>query len=49
MASMAAIGHYSIYGELLQSPVDGPGFADGESVGGGENRALEDKIERLWG
>ena len=28
MASMATMDYYSIYGALLQTPVEGPGFAD---------------------
>ena len=26
--SMASMGHYGIYGALLQTPIEGPGFAD---------------------
>jgi hypothetical protein len=29
MAPMATMDYYSIYGALLQTPVEGPGFADG--------------------
>ena len=29
MGAMDAMGHCSIYGALLQTSVDGPGFADG--------------------
>ena len=28
MASMATVGLYSLYGALLQTPIEGPGFAD---------------------
>ena len=31
MASMATMDYYSIYGALLQTPVEGPGCADEES------------------
>ena len=30
MATTATMGHYSIYGALLQTPIEGPGFADDE-------------------
>ena len=32
MASMATMGLYSLYGALLQTPIEGPGFADVISI-----------------